>query len=66
MKKIILFYFFVCTSFIIFSENMIEAHIYSELVESVSKAEMPKIKDRYLIFTAKANRHAGIAYAHED
>ena len=66
MKKIIVFYFFVCTSFIIFSENMIEAHIYSELVESVSKAEMPKIKDRYLIFTAKANRHAGIAFAHED
>ena len=69
MKKIIVFGLFIVMYAAAFSENAentIEDHIYNELVESVYRAEMPKIKDRYLIFTAKANRHAGIAFAHED
>lgn len=65
MKKLFLFFLLpaaaACAVFAVTDEYM-----YGQLVQTISRVEEPKIEGRYIIFTASANRHAGIAFAHED
>ncbi len=60
---------FICIVLIfgsIFYANAIDSLKYNRLVNTISRVEAPKIKDGCIIFTAKGNRHAGIAFEYED
>lgn len=67
MKKtlVLLIFITLCLS-LSFSDNSIDSYLYEKLIESIVRIEAPRIKDGCIIFTASANRHAGIAFAHED
>lgn len=45
----------------------IESDIYLHMVSDIIRVAPPKLVDKYIIFTAKADaRHVGIAFAHEN
>ncbi len=68
MKKNLLFFLILmiaaCAAFAQMSEA--DEDTYGQLSETISRAESPQIKGRYIIFTALGNRHAGISFAHEN
>lgn len=66
MKKAVFFLFFIFVFYTAFSEEVIEEHVYGKLVEEISTAAQPVVKDNYIIFTAKSARHVGIAFDHEN
>ncbi len=60
---------FICVILIfglLFSANAIDALKYNRLVNTISRVTAPIVKDGCVIFTAKGNRHAGIAFEYEN
>ncbi len=48
-----------------FYVSAIDSLKYNRLVNTISRVQVPKIKDGCVIFTASGNRYAGIAFEHE-